>query len=308
MDRLDALKLFVRVAELGSFTRAAESLSLQKGAASIAVQQLEASLGTRLFQRTTRRVELTQDGRTCYDRAKDLLAEADELGSMFRQTPQRLSGRLRIDMSAGMAEQYVLPRLPEFASAHPELEFEISATDRFVDVIREGFDCVVRVGRVTDPSLVVRLLGHAPLVTCGSPAYLERHGTPRTLEDLAAHRLVHYVTSFGSRPDGWEYFDGTTYRTVPMAGSITVNNAGAYRAACLAGFGLIQVPAFGVVRSLAEGELVQVLEEHHAEPMPVSLVHAHRRHVPQRVRSFMDWLATLLAPQLLVPDAIRGAR
>jgi DNA-binding transcriptional LysR family regulator len=305
MDRLDALKVFVRVAELGSFTRAAESLSLQKGAASTAVQQLEASLGTRLFQRTTRRVELTQDGRTCFERAKDLLSDADELGSMFRQTPQRLSGRLRVDMSAGLAEQYVLPHLDEFTRGHPELEFEISATDRLVDVIREGFDCVVRVGRVTDPNLVARLLGYAPLVTCASPAYLARYGTPRTIADLKSHRLIHYVTSFGAKPDGWEYFDGTTYRTVPMEGSITVNNAIAYHSACLAGFGLIQVPAFGVVRSLAEGAVVQVMQDHHAEPMPVSLVHAHRRHVPQRVRSFMDWLAELLAPQLVPADVAR---
>ena len=304
MDRLDALKVFVRVAELGSFTRAAESLSLQKGAASAAVQQLEASLGARLFQRTTRRVSLTQDGRTCYERAKDLLSDADELASLFRQAPHRLAGKLRVDMSSGLAQQYVLPHLPEFTREHPELEFEVSATDRFVDVVREGFDCVLRVGKVTDTSLVARLLGHAALLTCASPAYLARFGTPRTLQDLEAHRLVHYVSSFGTRPDGWEYFDGTGYRTLPMAGSVTVNNAGTYHAACVAGYGLIQVPAFGVVRSLAEGTLVEVMKDHHAEPMPVTLLHAHRRHVPLRVRSFMDWLAALLKPQLLPPGAI----
>jgi DNA-binding transcriptional LysR family regulator len=298
MDRLDALRVFVRVAELGSFTRAAESLSLQKGAASQAVQQLEASLGARLFQRTTRRVSLTQDGRTCYERAKDLLSDADELDALFRQSRHRLTGRLRVDMSSGMATQYVLPRLPEFTEQHPELQFEISATDRFVDVIREGFDCVLRVGRVTDGSLVARVLGYAPLITCASPAYLARQGTPRSIEDLAHHTLVHYAVSFGGKPEGWEYFDGTAYRSVPMAGSITVDNAAAYVASCIAGYGLIQVPAFGVVRSLGEGALVQVLKEFRAEPMPVTLLHAYRRHVPQRVRVFMDWVATLLAPQL----------
>ncbi|MET0292335.1 MAG: LysR family transcriptional regulator [Steroidobacteraceae bacterium] len=297
MDRLHALRVFVRVAELGSFTRAADSLSLQKGAASTAIQQLEGQLGARLFERTTRRVALTQDGRACYERAKDLLADADEFDSMFRQAPNRLSGRLRVDMSAGMAQQYVLPHLPAFAREHPELEFEISATDRLVDVVREGFDCVLRVGKATDPNLVARVVGHARLITCASPAYLALAGIPRTPGDLGSHQLVHYVTTFGGKPEGWEYFDGTSYVSIPMSGRITVNNAAAYLATCVAGFGLIQVPAFGVSRHLAEGTLVEVLKDYEAEPMPLTLLHAHRR-VPQRVRAFMDWLTELLKPHL----------
>jgi DNA-binding transcriptional LysR family regulator len=302
MDRLDALRVFLRVAELGSFTRAAESLSLQKGAASVAVQQLENQLGARLLQRTTRRVELTQDGRACFERAKDLLADVDDLEGLFRQSPQRLSGRLRVDMPTGVAQVHVIPRLPEFTREHPELQFEISATDRRVDLIREGFDCVLRVGRVEDPGLVVRPLGRARVFTCASPAYLAQHGTPRTLDDLAGHRLIRYAVNFGGRPEGWEYFDGNEYREVPLEGSITVNNAAAYNAACLAGYGLVQVPAFGAAHWLAQGALVQVLPQYEAEPMPVSLLYAHRRHLPLRVRAFMDWLATVLQP-LLQADA-----
>ena len=140
MDRLDWLRVFVRVAELGSFTRAAESLGMQKGTASATVQQLENVLGARLLHRTTRRVELTQDGRACYERARDLLSEADELGALFQQSPQRLGGRLRVDMSVGLAQNHVIPRLPEFTNPHPDLTVEISATDRRVDLLREGFD------------------------------------------------------------------------------------------------------------------------------------------------------------------------
>jgi DNA-binding transcriptional LysR family regulator len=203
-------------------------------------------------------------------------------------------------MPTGVAQVYVIPRLPEFTREHPELQFEISATDRRVDLIREGFDCVLRVGRVEDPSLVVRPLGRARVFTCASPAYLAQHGTPRTLDDLAGHRLIRYAANFGGRPEGWEYFDGSEYRELALEGSITVNNAAAYNAACLAGYGLVQVPAFGAAHWLAQGALVQVLPQYEAEPMPVSLLYAHRRHLPLRVRAFMDWLATVLQPLLQV--------
>jgi DNA-binding transcriptional LysR family regulator len=303
VDRLERLRVFIRVAELGSFTRAAQELGMQKGAASTAVQQLEASLGTRLLQRTTRRVALTQDGRACYERARDLLSDVEDLDTLFRQTPQQLSGRLRIDMPTGMAQSHVIPNLPRFTDAHPGLEIEISATDRRVDMIREGFDCVLRVGRVDEPSLVVRPLGMARVLTFASPAYLARYGMPRTLEDMAGHRLIHYAVNFGSAPDGWEYFDGTTYRELPLAGVVTVNNAAAYDAACLAGYGLIQVPVIGASRHLANGTLVQVLPQYAAAPMPVSLMYAHRRHLPLRVRAFIEWVAALLKPLLLPTPA-----
>src|SRR5690606_22903374 len=146
------------------------------------------------------------------------------------------SGRLRVDMSVGLAQNHVIPRLPEFTGPHPDLVVEISATDRRVDLLREGFDCVVRVGTVMDPGVVVRPLGRARVVTLASAAYLARHGTPRTLEDMAEHRLIHYSPNFSGQSEGWEYFDGTQYRQLPLAGSITVNSAAAYDAACKAGY------------------------------------------------------------------------
>jgi DNA-binding transcriptional LysR family regulator len=306
MDRLDQLKVFVRVAELGSFTRAAEAMDLQKGAASVAVQQLENTLGTRLLQRTTRRVELTHDGRACYERARDLLSDADDLEGLFHQTPQRLAGRLRVDMPVGIAQFHVIPRLPEFTAPHPGLQVEVSATDRRVDLIREGFDCVLRVGRVEEPSLVVRSLGHARVATFASPAYLAHHGTPHTLEDLSGHRLINYAVNFGGQPEGWEYFDGERWREIPLERSITVNNSAAYDAACLAGYGLIQVPLFGAGRHVVDGSLVQVLPQYEAQPMPVSLLYAHRRHLPLRVRAFMNWIEELLRPLLIQPGGAGG--
>lgn len=298
MNHLEAMQIFARVAELASFTRAADSLGLPKATASMAVQQLEGWLGTQLLHRTTRRVQMTQDGQAFYERCKDLLADMDEVQGMFQRAPQSLRGRLRVDMPGGMTLSFVMPALPAFLQAHPQLELEISCTDRFVDVVREGFDCVLRVGTLPDTRLVARPLGHFRIVTCASPDYIRRHGMPQRIEDLGAHRLVHYTTVFGGKPDGWEYWDGAQYRMVPMAGAVTVNSVEAYEAACLAGLGLIQAPQAGLRHLLEEGRLVEVLPQYHAEPMPVSLLYAHRRNLPQRVQAFMAWMTDTLRPHL----------
>ncbi|RDZ25961.1 LysR substrate-binding domain-containing protein [Lysobacter silvisoli] len=301
MNQIEAMQVFVRVAELTSFTRAADSLALPKASASTAVQQLENLLGARLLHRTTRKVQLTQDGQVFYERCKDLLADLDEVQGLFRQAPQALRGRLRVDMPSSIARDRVLPALPAFLAEHPQLELELSSTDRRVDLVREGFDCVLRVGALGDSSLVARPLGQLRTVNCASPDYLRRYGTPRTLEDLDAHRLVHYVTNLGARPDGWEYWDGSAYRVRPMAGALTVNSIEAYQGACLAGLGLIQAPVVGLQQHLDDGRLVEVLPQWPAEPMPVTLLYAHRRHLPQRVQVFMHWLAERLQPYLDPP-------
>ena len=301
MNRLEAMQIFVRVAEQASFTRTAESLGLPKASISTAVQQLESALGTRLLHRTTRKVQMTQDGQAYYERCKDLLADMDELHTLFQREEQSLRGRLRVDMPGGMARQHVLPRLPEFLAAHPQIELELSSTDRYVDLVREGFDCVVRVGALSDSSLVARPLGAFRVANCASPAYLEQYGTPRTLEDLAQHRLIHYVSTLGAKSPGFEAPDGAGgYRSIPMAGALTVNNADAYEHACLAGLGLIQAPETGMRDLLDAGRLVEVLPQYRAEPMPLSIVYAHRRNLPRRVRVFMDWVGETMRPFLEV--------
>jgi len=293
------MQLFARIAELGSFTRAAETLGLPKASASTAVQQLEALLGTRLLHRTTRRVELTQDGRTYYERCKDVLADIDELQALFQQEPQALRGRLRVDMPSGAARLFILPRLPEFMRANPQIELELSSTDRRVDIVREGFDCVLRVGTLSDSTLVARPLGKFRILSVASPDYLQRHGLPRTLEDLSSHQLIHYVPTLGAKSDGFEAPDGRGgYRNIPMAGALTVNNSEAYQAACLAGLGIIQAPAASLRPLIDQGLLVDLLPEFPPEPMPVSLVYANRRQLPKRVQVFMNWVAECMAPHL----------
>lgn len=298
MDRLHAMLAFVRVAELASFTRAAESLGQPKASVSSQVQALENHLGTRLLHRTTRRVQLTQDGQACYERCKDLLADADEIAGMFQLAAGQLRGRLRVDMGQALARDLVLPHLPAFLAEHPLLELELSCTDHKVDLIREGFDCVVRVGSLVDAGLIARPLGPMVQINCASPDYLQRFGTPRSLDDLARHRLVHYVPTLGIKPLGWEVHEQGATRFIEMPGALTVNSTDAYTQACLAGLGIIQVPLVGVRPYLASGRLVEILPEQRAAPMPVALLYPHRRNLSKRVQMFMDWLSQLVRDYL----------
>jgi DNA-binding transcriptional LysR family regulator len=298
MDRLEAMKIFTRVAELSSFSGAALDLDLPRATVSTQVQALEAHLGTQLLYRTTRRVQLTHDGEVFYARARDMLADMDEMEGLFQQTPASLKGRLRVDMPQGLAQTLFMRHLPEFMAQHPELEIDLSCTDRRVDIIAEGFDCVVRVGTLNDSALMARPLGHMALINVASPDYLKAYGTPRTLEDLSHHRLIHYAANISARTEsgeaGFEYFDGNTYQTLAMPGAITVNNTAIYSEAALMGLGIIQVPRIGVVPHLLSGALVEVLPEHKAAPMPVNLIYPRRRHLARRVQVFMTWATALV--------------
>ncbi|EJN36560.1 transcriptional regulator [Pseudomonas sp. GM84] len=298
MNKLELLRTFVRVSEVSSFTLAAESLGLPRSTVSEQVRALEQLLGTRLFNRTTRRVQATQDGTLLYERSKDLLSGMDEIENLFRADDADLTGCLRVDMPTMMARRIIIPALPQFLERFPRLEVEISCTDRQVDLLREGFDCVMRIGALSDLDVVARPIGQLSMCNCASPAYLALHGVPQRLADLAAHRLVHYVRNLGARSAGFEYQHAGKVHCQAMAGGVTVNNAEAYSAACLAGLGLIQVPAVGVAEHLQRGELVAVLPGWQAPAMPVSLLYARQRHVPRRVQAFMSWLAGLLASQV----------
>lgn len=253
---LQAVETFVRVAELAHFTRAAGQLGVSKSRASTLIRGLEAQLGTQLLQRTTRAVQLTADGEVFLSRAIRLLDEAEAAASLF-SAPSGLRGRLRVDLPVNIAKARVIPRLPEFLSAHPHLELLLSTTDRRVDVLREGFDCVLRVGPLDDSSLVARKLGAMPMMNCASPGYLQQHGTPQTLADLDRHWLVHYSSRLGSEPATFEYRHGAGYRQKPMRVAITVNSVDAYHAACVAGLGLVQVPRVPMAQALERGEVVE---------------------------------------------------
>ena len=294
MDKIHAMQLFIRVAELESFSRAADTLGLPKGSVSRQIQALENLLGTQLLHRTTRRVSLTQDGMVYYERAKDLLANLDELDGLFQSDPTSISGRLRVDMPVGVARNLVIPKLPTFLQQYPGIELELSSSDRLVDVIREGFDCVVRVGTLKDSGLIARTLGKLSIINCASPDYLARFGYPENLDDLASHAVIHYAVNLGTRPQGFEFFNGDTTLWVKTGGILTVNSTETYHAACLAGLGIIQVPRVGVREALRAKKMVEILPQYRAEPMPVSLIYPHRRNLSRRVHLFMEWLTGIM--------------
>lgn len=294
---VDSLRIFLKVAETENLTRAGEHLGLPKAHVSRKLGALEASLDARLFHRSTRVVRLTPDGETLVPRARAIVREADEIGALFRGG-RRLRGRVRLDLPQNLARRFVLPTLPELLQRHPDLELFVSATDRIVDAVGEGFDCVLRVGALPDMELTQRKLGGLGMVNCVSRGYAERRGVPRSLEELDAHLLVNYASRLGGETPSFEYqAEGKTqHRT--MASSVTVNSTDAYQAACLAGLGIVQVPLLGMRELIASGDIVEVLPAHRCAPMPVSLLHTHGRRAPNRVRVVMEWIADALAGHL----------
>ncbi|KQT38125.1 LysR family transcriptional regulator [Methylophilus sp. Leaf414] len=298
MDTNESLKRFVRVAELGSFTKAAESLSLPKASVSQAIQQLETKLQTQLFHRTTRTVQLTPDGQLFYEKSKDVLSEIEELETLFISDDSQISGVIRVNMSHPMARHLVIPALPEFLQRYPNLSLDISSEDRKVDLISEGYDCVVRTGEVEESGMIMRKIGEMQQTNFASPAYIAEHGEPRSIEDLQNHYLIHYQTGTDKRFDAFEYSVKGQAQSYKMKSRICVNNTDAYRAACAAGLGIMQAPRFGAHELLASGNLVEILRNSTAPAMPVSLLFPHRRNLSKRVRIFMDWLSEVIKTQL----------
>ncbi|MEY4551360.1 MAG: hypothetical protein RL685_7555 [Pseudomonadota bacterium] len=290
LDLCQSLRMFVKVAELGSFTRAASQLGVGKARVSLALQALESELGATLLTRSTRLVRITAEGEELLPRARQLVLEADELGAMFR-AHERLRGLVRIDLPTALARDAIIPRIPDLLARHPELELVLSSTDRMLQHQQEGFDCVLRVGPAGDSRLLARRLGTLAVTNCASPAYLRKHGVPQRIEDLDRHFVVHYSSALSGERPTFEYPDGNGYSERPMRSKITVNNTDSFYAACLAGLGIIQAPRSSLTGAFADGTLVELLPDLTCAPLPVWLLHTHGRNAPRRVRAVMTWLA-----------------
>lgn len=293
MDRIDLFRVFARVVDCASFTRAAHTLAMPRSSVSAAVAELEGRVGARLLHRTTRRVTPTQDGAAFYERCLRVIADVEETEGLFRQG-SKPAGKLRVDVPGRIGRLIVSPALPGFLESYPEIDIDLGVTDRAVDLVGENVDCALRVGPLTDSGLVARTLGDLPLVNVASPGYLARHGAPESPGDLARHWAVNYASPATGRVEPWEWLEEGVTRTAPMRGRVTVNGAEAYIACCLAGLGLIQIPAYDVRHHLDAGELVEILPAHRAASLPMTLLYPHRRHLSRRVRIFADWLEELL--------------
>ncbi|WP_374335700.1 LysR family transcriptional regulator [Methyloversatilis sp.] len=293
MDRFQAMQVFVRVVDSNSFTRAADSLNLPRATVTTAVQQLENLLQVRLLNRTTRRISLTPDGAAYYERCARILADLEEAETSFRDVSRGPRGKLRIDVPAPVGRLVLIPRLCEFHQRYPDIELAIGMGDRPVDLVRESVDCVIRVGDLQDSSLVGRRIGTMETLTCASPDYLERHGVPKSLEDLRQHRAVHYFSSRSGRIYELDFTVDGRVTEVKVSSKVSVNDGDAYVACGLQGFGLIQPPRFMVQAHLQSGTLREVLPQWRPSSMPISVVYPHNRHLSPKVRAFVDWAAEL---------------
>lgn len=293
MDRLQAMEVFCRIVEMGSFTRAADSLNLPRPTVSNLIRELEGQLRTRLLHRTTRRVGPTSEGELYYQRCRSLLAELDEVQSLFGDA--RPKGVLKVDLPNSLGLGLVLPALPEFLERNPELDVQVGMSDRYVDLVGERVDCVVRVGHIADSSMVARSVGQLPCVNAVSPAYVARFGIPLKLADLSDHLLVKFFDSISGKNYDFEYWDGKQSQTVPMKSRAAFNQTEAYLQAALLGLGLVQIPYYHAANYFESGHLLEVLPQFRAEPMPVAVMYPHHRHLSAKVRVFMQWIGGLLA-------------
>jgi len=307
LDRIDLFRIFTRVVECASFTRAADTLGVPRSSVSAAVQELEGRVGARLLHRTTRKVSPTQDGTAFYDRCQRVIADVEDTENLFRQTAAKPSGRLRIDVPGRIGRLIIAPALPEFLERYPQIDLDLGVTDRAVDLVEDRVDCVVRVGPLSDSGLIARPIGSLALINVASPAYLTRHGTPRELNDLNAHWAVNYASPSSGRVEEWEWLEDGALRTLQMRGRVTVNSAEAYIACCLAGLGVIQIPAYDVRSHIEAGELVEIMPEYRAGSLPITLLYPHRQHLSRRLQVFAEWLEALLKRQVLDSSTVSSA-
>ncbi len=295
MDRMAELELFVRIVDRGSFSAAAADLGISRPVATAAIKALEQRLGIRLLQRSTRHVQPTVEGEAYYRRCVAILADIEDAD---RGASGAVAGLLRVDVAGGLARAMLLPALPAFLARHPALIVHLGEGERFVDLVREGVDCVVRAGMLADSDMVVRRLGVMEEITCASPRYLAEHGIPASPDRLEGHRMIGFVSSRTDRPLPLEFtVDGKTLE-VTLPARILTNTAATSNAAARLGLGLVQAPRFGFKEDLASGALVEVLADWPPASTPISVLYPTNRQLSPRVRVFVDWLIETIAPQL----------
>lgn len=290
MDRFDAMRVFTRIVERRSFTHAAEDLGLPRSSVTDAIKALEARLGVPLLQRTTRHVSPTLDGEAYYQRCLRLIADLEEIeGALTGAKPQ---GLLHINVHGTMASHFIMPHLPGFLAEYPGVELFISEGDRYVDLVREGVDCAIRVGRLPDSDLIARRLTTLEEATCASPSYIARHGLPQGLDALDGHRMVGFHSSAVGAVMPLEFTSNGVARTVVLPTRVTVSGAETYAAAARMGLGLIQAPRYRLEDDFRRGTLVPVLPDNRPSPTPVSVIYPRAKQLSPRLRAFLSWLFT----------------
>ncbi|MDO6407531.1 LysR family transcriptional regulator [Pantoea phytobeneficialis] len=295
-NMIEFIQIFTQVVELGSFTKAADVLQLHRPAVSKAIQQLEAELGVKLLHRTTRKLNVTDEGDAFYHRAKLLLTDVDDMMSSFSAT-QPPRGRLRLDVPLALAHTLLIPHLPNFINRYPEIEVVLGSSDKRSDLIAEGVDCVIRLGELQDSSFIARRLGEIKMVTCAAPAYLQQHGDPHTLDDLAQHQAVNFFSENSREVMAWRFIvEGEEVAYRPTS-NLLVDNSDILLSCALAGLGVIQASCIALAPHIALGALKVVLPHYPCVAKPVSIMYPDKRHLAPKVRVFIDWFSELFIQQ-----------
>ncbi|QET03303.1 LysR family transcriptional regulator [Cupriavidus pauculus] len=292
MDRFDAMQAFARVVETGSFTRAADTLHMSKTTVTQLVQQLEARLRVKLLNRTTRKVNVTEDGAAYYERVVRLLAEMDDAETSLSQASTAPRGRLRVDVPSPFASGILVPALPDFYARYPDIHLDLGVSDRMVDLIDENVDCVVRGGELRDQSLVARPIGELRLGVYAAPAYLKHAGVPRHPSDLGkpAHHLIGYRWARSGKPFPISMQRGNETVTVQGRYTLTVDDGNAFVAAGIAGMGALRLPRYMATDPVARKTLVPLFEDWQMPTMPMYVAYRPNRHVSAKLRVFVDWV------------------
>jgi DNA-binding transcriptional LysR family regulator len=289
MDRFDAMRVFTRIVERRSFGRAADDLGLPRSSVTDAVKGLEARLGVRLLQRTTRQVSPTLDGEAYYQRCVRLIADLEDAEGAFAGA--KPSGLIRIDVHGTQARYFLLPGLPRFREMYPDIRLHFGEAHQPLDMIREGFDCILRTGELADSPLIKRRLATLDRGTFASPGYLERFGTPRTPGELDGHEMVGFLAPDTAEIVPLAFRSGGEIRRVTLPAPITLSGPETNIAAACVGLGLIQVPRYRVVSELATGALVEILADFPPTQLPVHMLYAPTHHLSPRLRVFIEWVA-----------------
>ncbi len=290
MQQLSGLAAFIQAADAGSFGAAAKALGLSVPAVSKSVKTLEADLGVRLFHRTTRGLNLTEEGQAYLERVRPLLEQLQQASQDLRESQGAVEGPLRISAPTGFGRHCIVPLLPEFLLAHPGVQIELHLDDGFADMVAGRFDIAIRNGRLVESNIVARQIAPMRLVVCGSPAYLAARGTPRSLDDLAQHNCINYRIASNGRIFGWEFESDGERITRAVSGNLTVNTPEVTCFAAVQGLGLAQLGTYHCAGPVRDGRLVPVLRDHICTLRGHWLCYLERKHLPQRVKAFADFV------------------
>ena len=291
MDKLNAISVFCKVIETQSFTQAANQQNISVAMASKLVSQLEEHLKTRLLQRTTRKIVPTEAGMLYYQRCQAILLDLSEADSSISNMATSLQGNLLISVPRDFGLLYISPNLPKFIELHPNLHVEIEFEDKRVDLVAEGYDLALRIGYMQDSSLVARKISSSPMHFVASPSYLESRGTPLTPDDLEYHQGLLYKSSLNQVH--WQSTKANQIQRYKIQSKVVSNNGMALLEMTKAGLGISNAPNFFVKDALASGELVEILSEYKQKPLDIYVVYPNRRHLPAKVRAFIEFLASL---------------